>query len=137
MYNSKRFKNYTSLLLLQIRRQLLKVKLSLFQTLLHFKFIASMELRYKQVGPLYVSGKLPTYPSPDPTFCPKGKVRVNVGLWEGDSKVTQGRRVTLPAESNSARVCMGKTLTPLSKPPALAKLGLVTRALAHALIFSP
>ena len=94
MYNSKRFKNYTSLLLLQIRRQLLKVKLSLFQTLLHFEFIASMELRYKQVGPLYVSGKLPTYPSPDPTFCPKGKVRVNVGLWEGDSKSVRSRFMT-------------------------------------------
>ena len=94
MYNSKRFKNYTSLLLLQIRRQLLKVKLSLFQTLLHVKFIASMELRYKQVGPLYVSRKLPTYPSPDPTFCPKGKVRVNVGLWEGDSKSVRSRFMT-------------------------------------------
>ena len=94
MYNSKRFKNYTSLLLLQIGRQLLKGKLSLFQTLLHFKFIASMELRYKQVGPLYVSGKLPTYPSPDPTFCPKGKVRVNVGLWEGDSKSVRSRFMT-------------------------------------------
>ena len=89
MFKTKRFKNYTSFLL-QIRRHLLKVNfflletLILFQTLLHFKFIASMELRYEEVGPLYVSGKLPTYPSPDPTFCPKGNVRVNVGLWEGD-----------------------------------------------------
>ena len=32
---------------------------------------------------LYVSGKLPTYPSPNPTFCPKREVSVNVGLWEG------------------------------------------------------
>ena len=28
-------------------------------------------------------GKLPTYPSPKPTFCPKRKVSVNVGLGEG------------------------------------------------------
>ena len=53
-----------------------------------------MELRYKQVGPLYVSGKLLTYPSPDPTFCPKGKVRVNVGLWEGDSRSVRSRFMT-------------------------------------------
>ena len=30
-----------------------------------------------------VSGKLPTYPSPNPTFCPKGEVSVNVDLGEG------------------------------------------------------
>ena len=34
-------------------------------------------------GSLYVSGKLPTYPSPKPTFCPKWEVSVNVGLGEG------------------------------------------------------
>ena len=28
-------------------------------------------------------GKLPTYPSPKPTFCPKWEVSVNVGLGEG------------------------------------------------------
>ena len=32
---------------------------------------------------LYVSGKLPTYPSPKPTFCPKWKISVNVGSQEG------------------------------------------------------
>ena len=32
---------------------------------------------------LYVSGKLPTYRSPKPTFCPKWKISVNVGLGEG------------------------------------------------------
>ena len=32
---------------------------------------------------LYVSGKLPTYPSPKPTFFPKWEVSVNVGLGEG------------------------------------------------------
>ena len=35
------------------------------------------------MGPLYVSGKVPTYPSPKPTFCPKWEVSVNVGLGEG------------------------------------------------------
>ena len=34
-------------------------------------------------GSLYVSGRLPTYPSPKPTFCPKGEESVNVGLGEG------------------------------------------------------
>ena len=29
------------------------------------------------------SGKLPTYPSPKPTFCLKREVSVNVGLGEG------------------------------------------------------
>ena len=29
------------------------------------------------------SGKLPTYPSPKPTFCPQLEVSVNVGLGEG------------------------------------------------------
>ena len=29
------------------------------------------------------SGKLPTYPSPKPTFCPKLEVSVNDGLGEG------------------------------------------------------
>ena len=32
---------------------------------------------------LYFSGKLPTYPSPKPAFCPKWKVSVYVGLGEG------------------------------------------------------
>ena len=32
---------------------------------------------------LYISGKLPTYPSPKPTFCPKWEVSINVGLGEG------------------------------------------------------
>ena len=32
---------------------------------------------------LYVSGKLPTYPSPKPTFWPKWALSVNVGLVEG------------------------------------------------------
>ena len=30
-----------------------------------------------------VSRKLPTYPSPKPTFCPKWEVSVNVSLGEG------------------------------------------------------
>ena len=32
---------------------------------------------------LYVSQKLPTYPSPKPTFFPKREVGVNVGIGEG------------------------------------------------------
>ena len=37
------------------------------------------------IGSLYISGKLPTYPSPKPTFCPKRKVGVDVdvGIGEG------------------------------------------------------
>ena len=35
------------------------------------------------VWSLYVSGNLPTYPSPKPTFCHKWQVSVNVGLREG------------------------------------------------------
>ena len=32
---------------------------------------------------VYLSGKLPTYPSPEPTFCLKSEVSINVGLGEG------------------------------------------------------
>ena len=32
---------------------------------------------------LHVSGKLRTYHSPKPTFCPEREVSVNVGLGEG------------------------------------------------------
>ena len=34
-------------------------------------------------GSIQVSGKLPTYPSPKPSFCPKWEVSVNVSLGEG------------------------------------------------------
>ena len=34
-------------------------------------------------GSLYISGKLPTYPSPKPTFCQKWEISVNVGLRGG------------------------------------------------------
>ena len=34
-------------------------------------------------GSLYISGKLPTYPSPKPTFYPKREAGFNVGLGEG------------------------------------------------------
>ena len=34
-------------------------------------------------GPLYVSGKLPTYPSPQPTLTLSSHLRQNVGLGEG------------------------------------------------------
>ena len=32
---------------------------------------------------LYVSRKLPTYPSPKSTFCPKWEISFNVGFGEG------------------------------------------------------
>ena len=35
---------------------------------------------------LYVSGKLPTYPFPKPTFCPKWEVSVNVDEREGEGE---------------------------------------------------
>ena len=37
----------------------------------------------KRARPIKVSGKLLTYPSPKPTFCPKWEVSVDVGLGEG------------------------------------------------------
>ena len=42
-------------------------------------------LKLEKDGPtyMYVSGKLPTYPSPKPTLCSKCEVSVNVGLREG------------------------------------------------------
>ena len=66
----------------------------------------------------YVSGKLPTFSSPKPTFCPKWEVSVKVGLGKGQvgsfpkmynnpRKPALGRRVTLPdhfARANSARM---------------------------------
>ena len=41
--------------------------------------------RQKYLGSILLSGKLPTYPSPKPSFCPKWKVSVklNVSLGEG------------------------------------------------------
>ena len=36
-----------------------------------------------QHGSIKVSEKLPTYPSPKPTFCPKREVSVNGSLGEG------------------------------------------------------
>ena len=40
----------------------------------------SREIHRILIRSLYVSGKLPTYPSLKPTFCPKWEVNVNVGL---------------------------------------------------------
>ena len=37
----------------------------------------------RKFGSIKVSEKLPTYPSPNPTFCPKWEVSVNVDLGEG------------------------------------------------------
>ena len=40
---------------------------------------------YKQLAktPNMLAKRLPTYPSPKPTFCPKGEASVNVGLGNG------------------------------------------------------
>ena len=35
------------------------------------------------ISSFWVSGKLSTYPSPKPTFCPKSEVSVGVDLGEG------------------------------------------------------
>ena len=40
------------------------------------------------LGSIQVPGKLPTYPSPKPTFCPKWEVSDNVGLGEGEVAVS-------------------------------------------------
>ena len=40
-------------------------------------------------GSIFDSGKLPTYPSPKPTFCPKWEVNVNVGLGRGGWRVSK------------------------------------------------
>ena len=55
---------------------------------LHFVFwkVAHDEKQLKKgyyAWSSYVSGNLPTYPSPKPTFCPKWEVSVNDGLGEG------------------------------------------------------
>ena len=42
---------------------------------------------------LYVSGKLPTYPSPKPTFCPKREESVNVGLKGGVGGPVSQKRI--------------------------------------------
>ena len=47
-----------------------------------------------------ISGKLPTYPSPKPTFCPKREVSVNVGLGQGRGRwaVSQKRIMIIAIE---------------------------------------
>ena len=47
---------------------------------------------YKTV---YVSGKLPTYPSPKPTFYPKCEISVNVSLGEGRRKWAVSQKCVL------------------------------------------
>ena len=46
------------------------------ETILNAYLPVSMQppLCYRSMGSLYVPGKLPTYPSPKPTFCPKSEV---------------------------------------------------------------
>ena len=45
-------------------------------------FEGSSEAKGIRLESSYISGKLPTYPSPKPTFCPEREVSVNVGLGE-------------------------------------------------------
>ena len=47
-------------------------------------------------GSLYVSGKLPTYPSLKPTFCPKWEVSINVGLGDGYVGSFPGKKYNHP-----------------------------------------
>ena len=46
-------------------------------------FLENLVEASQNVGSLYASGKLPTYPFPKLTFCPKWEVSVNVELGEG------------------------------------------------------
>ena len=56
---------------------------------------------------MYVSGKLPTYPSPNPTFCPTVRIRVNVRFAEGRWAVSQ--KHTLIQKINSMVVALAIT----------------------------
>ena len=42
-----------------------------------------LNLSWWKNGSIKASGKLPTFPSPNPTFCPKWEVTVNADLGEG------------------------------------------------------
>ena len=42
-----------------------------------------LTVNHECFGSMYVSGKLPTYPSPNLTFCPKREVNVNVSFGDG------------------------------------------------------
>ena len=46
-------------------------------------FLTFGNKRHSICGSVYVSGKLPTYPYPKPTFCSKWEGRINVILGEG------------------------------------------------------
>ena len=71
----------------------LEFKLSLLEQSVIAKFIQGMwqmcqdfTLIFQMIfWSLYISGKLPTYPTPKPTFCPKWEVSVNVHVGEGYS----------------------------------------------------
>ena len=62
-------------------KQLLKIR-----TLRHesaFLFSIKKTIQQSLIGLIWVSGKLPTYPSSTPSFCPKREVSVNVSLGKG------------------------------------------------------
>ena len=59
-----------------------KCLLRRFETLT-FKSMVFTTLSNRVFGSMYVSGKLPTYPSPNLTFCPKRELSVNVRFGEG------------------------------------------------------
>ena len=49
----------------------------------HFSSVVKKTIQQSLIGLIWVSGKLPTYPSPKPSFCPKREVSVNVSLGKG------------------------------------------------------
>ena len=51
------------------------------------------QIRTKFFGSITVSRKLPTYPSPKPSFCPKWEVSVHVNLGEGSLAVSQNPKL--------------------------------------------
>ena len=56
-----------------------------------------------QVGSLYVSGKLPTYPSPKPTLTLTSHLGQNIGLGEGKSLLSVLTHLTHPQNGPGGR----------------------------------
>lgn len=51
--------------------------------------LESMRMNIRKFGSMYDSEKLPSYPTPNLTFCPKREVSVNVRLGEGQVAISQ------------------------------------------------
>ena len=47
------------------------------------QYLSNWAIDHASFSSIWVSGKLPTYPSPNPTFWPKWEVNVNIELGEG------------------------------------------------------